>query len=379
MIAPELCQEMTTWRQRVHANPEVGFEEQRTAALIVEVLAQAGFDDIATGVGGTGVVATLRAGMSNCAIGLRADMDALRITEAGDPPYRSETPGVMHACGHDGHVSMLLGAAVHLAETRAFDGTIRFIFQPAEEWGAGMQAMLDDGLLQRFPIDEAYGLHNMPGLPVGEFATATGPLMGAEDLFEITVTGSGGHASRPHETQDALVAACAIVMGLQEIVARRIAPSDLAVVSVTELESDGTRNAIASNAVLRGDCRSFRQDVSKAIEQAMREIATATAAARGCAAEIAYQRIFIPTINDAEVTRHAAAAAARLGATDPSTAPIGASEDFARLLSHVPGNFMFIGNGDSAVLHHAAYDFDDRALAHGAAYWVTLAEARLPL
>jgi len=378
MISQDLHDQMTQWRRHLHANPEFGFEEHKTSAFVAQKLREFGFDNIETGIGGTGVVASLTKGTSNRAIGFRADMDALRITEAGTPDYISQSPGVMHACGHDGHTAMLLGAAKHLIETGDFDGTIRFIFQPAEEWGQGMLAMLKDRLLDRFPIQEAYGIHNMPGIPVGQYATRPGPIMGAEDIFEIEINGSGGHASRPHTTNDALLAACSTVTALQNIVARRLDPSQLAVVSVTELLSDGTRNAIASNAKIKGDCRSFSPEVSQKIETAMREIATATAQSNGCTATLTYNREFIPTINDSDCTNHAVEAAQDLGATQTNIDPMGASEDFARLTTEIPGNFMFIGNGDSAVLHHAEYDFNDDALPFGANYFVALAQSRLP-
>ncbi|WP_235438916.1 M20 aminoacylase family protein [Candidatus Rhodobacter oscarellae] len=369
---------MTTWRQHLHRHPEFGFEEHQTAAFVAEELRGFGFDEVTTGVGGTGVVGTLRAGTGNRAIGFRADMDALRIEEQGARPYRSQAPGVMHACGHDGHTAMLLGAAKHLAEHRNFNGTIRFIFQPAEEWGQGMQAMLDDGLLTRFPMEEAYGLHNMPGMEVGSFATRPGAIMAAEDNFEIEITGSGGHASQPHVTSDALLAGCATVTALQSIVSRGTDPAELAVVSATEIRTDGTVNAIASNARILGDCRSFSPEISKSIETAMERIVAGTAAAHGCAAKLSYKRVFVPTINDPEMTQHAIATARALGPTDANTAPMGGSEDFARLTAQIPGNFIFIGNGDSAALHHPSYDFNDAALPHGAGYFARLARRRLP-
>ncbi|MEL7115837.1 MAG: amidohydrolase [Pseudomonadota bacterium] len=379
MINMASHQEMTEWRRHLHTHPEFGFEEVKTAAFVAEKLAEFGFTEIATGVGGTGVVASLTRGTSNRAIGLRADMDALRISEATGAPYASTQPGLMHACGHDGHTAMLLGAAQALAAEGGFDGTVRFIFQPAEEWGQGMQAMLDDGLLARFPMEEAYGLHNMPGIPVGQFATRPGAIMAAEDNFEITITGSGGHASQPHVTSDALLAACATVTALQAIVSRATDPAELAVVSVTEVLSDGTVNAIASQARILGDCRSFNMAVSEGIESAMRRIAEGTATAHGCTADISYRRVFVPTLNDADCTAAACAAAETLGPLDADTAPMGGSEDFARLLQHIPGNFMFIGNGESAALHHPAYDFDDGALPYGAAYFTRLVQARLPV
>jgi hippurate hydrolase len=370
---------MAEWRRHLHAHPETGFEEHQTAAFVAAILRQAGLE-VATGIGGTGVVATLRNGGGNRAIGLRADMDALLIHEQGDHPHRSTGPGRMHACGHDGHTAALLGAACALAAAPDFDGTVQFIFQPAEEHGRGMLAMLADGLLARFPIDEAYGLHNMPGLPLGHFATAAGPLMAAEDNFTNTVTGRGGHAARPQVCIDPILAGSAIVLALQQIVARRLDPIDRAVVSVTEFLTDGTRNVIPTTVRIQGDCRSFRPEVSAAIEVAMAEIATATAAAHGATATLAYTREFVPTSNAAEPTEAALRAAATvMTSTQPDAAPIMASEDFAQLLALVPGNFAFVGNGvDCAGLHNPTYDFDDRALPGMRDYYLALVRDRLP-
>jgi hippurate hydrolase len=370
---------MAEWRRHLHAHPEIGFEEHQTAAFVAAILRQAGLE-VATGIGGTGVVATLRNGGGNRAIGLRADMDALLIHEQGDHPHRSTVPGRMHACGHDGHTAALLGAACALAAAPDFDGTVQFIFQPAEEHGRGMLAMLADGLLARFPIDEAYGLHNMPGLPLGHFATAAGPLMAAEDNYTITVTGRGGHAARPQVCIDPILAGSAIVLALQQIVARRLDPIDRAVVSVTEFLTDGTRNVIPTTVRIQGDCRSFRPEVSAAIEAAMAEIATATAAAHGATATLAYTREFVPTSNAAEPTEAALRAAATvMTSTQPDAAPIMASEDFAQLLALVPGNFAFVGNGvDCAGLHNPTYDFDDRALPGMRDYYLALVRDRLP-
>ena len=319
-----LERDMKAWRRDLHAHPEFGFEEKRTSAFVARKLREFGLDEVAEGVGGTGVVGTLRRGASNRAIALRADMDALKIAEQGDHAYRSRTPGLMHACGHDGHTSMLLGAARLLVEEGGFDGTIRFIFQPAEEWGKGALAMLDDGLMQRFPFDEIYGLHNMPGIPVGHFHTRAGPLMSAEDNFEITLRGVGGHASRPQQGNEVLVAACALVTNLQTIVSRRLSPTDTAVVSVTELITDGTRNALPGLARILGDARSFRPEVSAEIERQMRIIAGGTALTYNCAVETAYTREFVPLINDPEATDAALAAAATVFAA-PTVSSISAS------------------------------------------------------
>ncbi len=375
--------EVTQWRRHLHANPEFGFEETNTAAFVVKKLRAFGIEEITEGVGTTGVVATLRCGSGNRAIALRADMDALRIEETGDLAHKSTCPGVMHACGHDGHTAMLLGAARQLAHEGGFDGLVRLIFQPAEEWGKGMQAMLDDGLLRRFPFEEAFAIHNMPGIAVGHFATRAGAFMAAEDNFEITMRGMGGHASRPQDGKDALVAACATVMALQTIVSRAIDPTELAVLSVTELITDGTRNAIAGNARILGDCRSFDAAVSKNIEAAMRRVAQGTALAHNCQIETDYTREFIPLINDTALSQAAIQTAHRVAeqqsAVNDQTPRIGASEDFARLLEHVPGNFMLIGNGDSASLHNPAFDFNDDALVHGLNYLTQIVRTRLPV
>ena len=370
---------MTAWRHDLHRHPEAGFEEHRTAAFVAETLRGLGLE-VVEGVGGTGVVGTLRRGTGNRAVALRADMDALRITEATGLPHASATPGRMHACGHDGHTVMLLGAAELLATEGGFDGTVRFLFQPAEEWGQGALAMLDDGLLERFPFDEVYGLHNMPGLPVGHAETRPGAIMSAEDIFEITLTGQGGHASRPDWGREVMVPACALVLELQTIVARRLAPSETAVVSVTELLTDGTRNALPGTARVLGDCRSFAPETSQQIEAEMRRIAEGIALTHGITARVDYRREFIPTLNDPDLAAQALEAAAGVStraALRPE--PMTGSEDFARFLAHVPGCFLFIGNGeDSAPLHAPAYDFADAALPHGAALHAAIVRKRLP-
>ncbi|WFU49436.1 M20 aminoacylase family protein [Sinorhizobium terangae] len=376
-----LEREMTGWRRDLHAHPEFGFEEKRTSAFVAAKLREFGLD-VAEGIGGTGVVGTLRRGSGNRAIALRADMDALRIPEQGTAEYRSQNPGVMHACGHDGHTTMLLGAAKLLAEHGGFDGTVRFIFQPAEEWGKGALAMLDDGLMERFPFEEIYGLHNMPGLPVGHFETRAGAMMSAEDNFEIVLKGVGGHAARPHAGNEVLVAACALVTNLQTIVSRRLSPADIGVVSVTEFITDGTRNALPGLARVLGDARSFRPEVSSEIEKQMRVIAEGTALTYNVSAEVTYTREFVPLLNDAALVDEAFAAARTV--FEPhhiATArePMTGSEDFARFLEHVPGCFVFLGNGkDSAPLHNPTYDFNDAGLIHGCRFHAAIVKRRLP-
>lgn len=373
--------EMTEWRRHLHANPEFGFEEMATSAFVAAKLREFGLDDVAEGVGGTGVVGTLKRGTSNRAVALRADMDALRITEQGTPAYRSRNDGVMHACGHDGHTAMLLGAAKLLAEEGGFDGTVRFIFQPAEEWGKGALAMIADGLFERFPFDEIYGIHNMPGIPVGQFETKAGAFMSAEDNFEITLKGVGGHAARPHWGNEVLVAACVLVTNLQTIVSRRIDPADIGVVSVTELITDGTRNALPGTARILGDARSFHNQISERIERQMRVIAEGTALAYNVSADVQYTREFVPLLNDPALVDEAMAVATDfLGRANVrvATKPMTGSEDFAQFLNRVPGCFVFLGNGkDSAPLHNPNYDFNDDGLVHGMLFHSGIVRRRL--
>ncbi|SEM55689.1 hippurate hydrolase [Bosea lupini] len=378
----KLVQEMTGWRRDLHAHPEFGFEETRTSAFVAAKLREFGLDDVAEGVGGTGVVGTLTRGSGNRAIALRADMDALRIAEQSEFSHRSGNPGVMHACGHDGHTAMLLGAAKLLAEEGGFDGTVRFVFQPAEEWGRGALAMLADGLMERFPFEEIYGLHNAPKLQVGKFQTRTGPIMSAEDNFEIVLTGVGGHAARPHVGNETLVAACALVTSLQTIVSRRLSPAEIAVVSVTELITDGTRNALPGQARILGDARSFHPEVSADIEAQMRVISEGIARAYNVEQSVSYTREFVPLLNQPAQTEAALEAARNaLGPENVSVVsePFTGSEDFARFLAHVPGCFSFVGNGDSAPLHNPRYDFNDEGLIHGARFHAEIVRRRLTL
>ena len=377
-----LGQDLAAWRRDFHRHPEFGFEEHRTSRLVAERLREFGLTEVAEGIGGTGVVGTIRLGSGNRSIGLRADMDALRIKETGNVAHRSVNQGVMHACGHDGHTTMLLGAARCLASEGGFDGTVRFIFQPAEEWGRGALAMLDDGLFERFPVDELYGLHNLPGLPLGHFETRPGPIMSAEDNFEIVLCGKGGHAARPQGSREVLVAACALVLDLQTIVSRRLPPTETAVVSVTELVTDGTRNVLPGLARVLGDARSFNREVSVLIETEMRRIASGLALAYDCEVQLIYTREFVPLVNEARTTDVALAAArATVGELGVAvvTQPHTASEDFARFLERVPGCFIFMGNGEhSAPLHNSGYDFNDEAIPFGVRYFVELVRRQLP-
>jgi hippurate hydrolase len=373
--------EMMAWRRELHAHPEFGFEVARTAAFVAAKLRELGLDDVAEGVGGLGVVGTLRRGSGRRSIALRADMDALRIAEQGTAGHRSTHPGLMHACGHDGHTAMLLGGAKILAEEGGFEGTVRFVFQPAEEWGQGALAMLRDGLLERFPFEEIFGLHNMPGHPVGQISTRAGAVMSAEDNFEITLSGVGGHASRPHAGTETLVAGCALVVNLQTIVSRRLDPDDTAVVSVTEFVTDGTRNVLPSHTVLRGDVRSFRPEISAEVERQLRVIAEGIATAYRVSVEVGYTREFVPLINDAACADEVLAVAREVCGVEGATVaekPITASEDFAHFLSRVPGCFAFIGNGvDAPPLHNPRYDFDDANLLIGARFHAAIARRRL--
>lgn len=377
----DLAEQMRGWRRHLHRHPEFGFEEVETARFIVDRLREFGIEEIETGVGGTGVVATLRLGDGGRTVALRADMDCLRIHETTNLPHASRKPGLMHACGHDGHTAILLGTAAKLAAEGGFDGAVRFVFQPAEEWGQGMKAMIRDGLGDRLGFDEIYGLHNMPGLPVGAFAVRPGPFMGAEDNFRIDVRGRGGHASRPHDCRDAIVCACALVGQLQTIVSRAVDPAALAVVSVTSIVGDNVVNAISGGACIKGDCRHFDEAVGRAIETAMRRIAAGVAAAHDCEAEVAYERVFAPLVNDPAATQHCLDAARAVfgdANVDGDASPMGASEDFARALALAPGAFVNIGNGDGPPLHSPEYDFNDDALVPGVDWFVELARRRLP-
>jgi hippurate hydrolase len=371
--------EIAEWRRDLHRHPELLYEVHRTAAVVAERLRGFGLDEVVTGIGRTGVVGVLRGRNPGRTLALRADMDALPITEASGAPWTSETPGLMHACGHDGHTAMLLGAARQLAETRAFDGTAVFIFQPAEEGGAGAKAMIDDGLLDRFGIDEVYGMHNMPGLPLRHFAVRPGPFMAAVDTVHITVRGHGAHAAKPHEGVDPVLVGAHIVTALHAIVSRTLDPIDSGVISVTCFNAGTTDNVIPETAELVGSVRSLSAKVRDTLERRIGEVAAGVAAAFGATAEVDYRRVYPVTVNEAGATAYAAAVArdvAGVAAVDDAAPPLLGAEDFSFMLEARPGAMIFIGNGDSAGLHQPGYDFNDAAIPYGASYWTRIVEMR---
>ena len=380
LLAP-LHAEMAAWRQDIHAHPELGFEEHRTAGLVAAKLEAFGFDEVHRGVGRTGVVGVLRAGRSERAIGLRADMDALPIQEQSGAAHASVHAGVMHGCGHDGHTAMLLTAARYLAQTRRFDGRVHLIFQPAEEGQAGARARIDDGLFRRFPCAEVYALHNWPSLPAGTIATRPGPIMAAADRFEITVSATGGHAAQPHLTADTILCAAQIVTGAHTLVARRIAPDSNAVLSVTRIAGGSSHNILPAEVKLIGTVRTFDPVVQDRLEAALRELVEGTARAAGCSATLEYVRYYPATINDPECASHALEAGRALfGQALVPEAPAATSEDFAFMLREVPGAYVWLGQGSAthaAPLHDPRYDFNDEVLATGATLLAGLAERRL--
>jgi len=372
-------QALTAMRQDFHRHPELGFKETRTKAKIAARLRELGLDVYE----GAGVVGILKAGTGNRAIGLRADIDALPIHETSTHDYVSETPGVMHACGHDGHTTMLLGAAELLSQSQDFDGTIVFLFQPNEEHGLGALAMLDEGVLERFPIEEVYGIHNLPGAPAGQISTRVGQICASENLFEITINGQGGHASMPHVGVDAITVGAEIVLALQTIIARKMPPSSGAVVSVTEFLTNGQRNVLPGQAILKGDARARQPDDRKALEKFMRQIVDGVAAAHGVSAHVSFVTEFIETINAEAPTKAVVRASKSLGLdTIDNRPPMSFSEDFAHFSAAVPGCFLLLGNGDSGAcgqpLHADDYDFNDAILPIGATFWAALAKDRLP-
>jgi hippurate hydrolase len=375
--------DLAAWRHEIHAHPETAFEEKRTSDFVAQRLSEFGIE-VHRGLAGTGVVGTLKGSRAgNRAIALRADMDALHIHERNGHDYVSKNPGKMHACGHDGHTTMLLGAARYLAETRNFAGTVHFVFQPAEENEGGGRVMVADGLFEKFPVEAVYGMHNWPGMPVGTFAMRAGPMMASFDIFEITIKGKGTHAALPHLGHDPMVAAAQIVTGLQTLVSRNTHPLESAVVSVTQIHGGDTWNVIPDDAVLRGTVRTFKTELQDAIEAGIRRVAAGIASAMGTSVEVRYERRYPPTVNSEKETEIAAVIAADVvgdANVNRSLLPTMGSEDFAFMLQAKPGCYVFIGNGtgDKAVgLHNPHYDFNDEILPIGASYWARLVERTL--
>lgn len=375
--------EMAHWRHDLHAHPETAFQEHRTADFVAGKLQDFGID-VHRGLAGTGVVGTLKSGSGNRAIGLRADLDALDMDEANDFAHRSTYPGKMHGCGHDGHTVMLLGAARYLAETRRFDGTVHFIFQPAEENEAGGRVMIADGLFQRFPVEAVYGMHNMPGIAVGEMAVRVGPMMASADFFAIRVRGTGAHGAFPHTGIDPILIGAEIVMALQSIVSRNVDPMQAAVVSVTQVHAGHTTNVIPEEIVLSGTTRAFLPEVQDVLERRLTEVAMGIAAAHGATAEVTYDRRYPATINTPDETAEAAAAAAEVvgaGNVHHDLPPVMGAEDFGWMLRERPGSYVWIGNGleseGGCMIHNPNYDFNDSILPIGASYWARLVERLL--
>ncbi len=379
----ELLPEITAWRRDFHENPELLFEVHRTAARVADLCRGFGCDEVVEGIGQTGVVAVIK-GKSDTqgrVVGLRADMDALPIIEQTGLPYASKTPGKMHACGHDGHTAMLLGAAKYLAETRNFDGTVICIFQPAEEGGGGGLKMVEDGLISRWKIDEVYGMHNMPGIPVGHFAIRPGAMMAAADQFEIEVTGKGGHAAKPHDCIDSTVVAAHIVVAIQTIASRNVDPMKQVVVSVCTVETDSpAHNVIPQKVMMKGTVRTLDPSVQDFVEKRLAEVVEGTALALGAKARLHYHRGYPVTINANENTGFAAEVARAVsGHVDTDTPPLMGAEDFSYMLNERPGAYIFLGNGDTAMVHHPAYNFDDAAIPFGSSWYAGMAEARMPV
>jgi hippurate hydrolase len=374
---------LTEWRRDLHAHPELGLEEHRTSQVVADKLASWGIE-VTRGLAGTGLVGTLKAGTSTRSIGIRADMDCLPMTEENDFPHKSTTPGRMHACGHDGHTTMLLGAAKYLAETRNFDGTVHFIFQPAEENAGGGRIMVEEGLFQRFPCDRVYGAHNDTALPVGTITAVAGSVSAASDRFIITLSGRGGHAARPHMTIDPVVLGSHVVLALQTIVARRTDPLASAVVSITQFHAGSAHNVIPDTAMLSGTVRTLRPDVQDEVERLIPQIVNATCAAHGATAEIDYKRGYPPVVNDADAAERAARAGEKLlgaGRVLRERPPTMGGEDFSYMAQAVPGCFVRIGQAEggkfTTQVHHPKYDFNDTILPIGASYWATLVEQEL--
>ncbi|RMA41682.1 M20 aminoacylase family protein [Rhodophyticola porphyridii] len=380
----ELHQEITAWRRQIHANPELQYDLPKTTALVEAQLKAFGCDEVVTGIGRSGIVGVIRGKTDTvgACVGLRADMDALPMTEETGLDYASATEGKMHACGHDGHTAMLLGAAKYLAETRNFDGTVCVIFQPAEEGGAGGKAMVDDGMMDRFGIREVYGMHNEPGLPVGEFGVSPGPIMAAADEFEVRIVGRGGHAAQPHNTIDPSPAACASVMALQTVASRNVDPLKQIVVSVCTIKtSSEAHNVIPNSVLLRGTVRTLDEDIRDMAEVRVIEILQSTAAAYGCKAEITYHRGYPVTVNHEEnaiIAAEIAEAVAGKGRVHYGRPPRMGAEDFSYMLRARPGAFINVGNGETARVHHPEYNFNDDAIPYGCSFFAELVERRMP-
>ncbi|WP_353471726.1 M20 family metallopeptidase [Salipiger sp. H15] len=377
----ELQSEITTWRRDIHENPEILFETHRTSALVAAKLREFGCDEVVEGIGRTGVVGVIKgkAGGSGKVIGLRADMDALPILEDTGLDYASKTPGAMHACGHDGHTAMLLGAAKYLAETRNFDGTAVVIFQPAEEGGGGGKEMCDDGMMDRWNIQEVYGMHNWPGMPVGSFSIRPGAFFAATDVFEVTVEGKGGHAAKPHETLDPTVASAQIVTALQTIAARNANPVTEMVVSVTSFETSSKAfNVIPQRVTLRGTVRTLAPENRDLAEKRISEICTGMATALGCVATVDYTRNYPVMVNSEEQTEFAADVARAVSGNCHDAPLVMGGEDFAFMLEERPGAYILVGNGDTAAVHHPKYNFNDEAIPAGCSWWAEIIERRMP-
>jgi hippurate hydrolase len=379
----DLQPDIMAWRRHLHAHPELMYDVHGTAAFVAERLREFGCDEVATGLGRTGVVGVIKgrkaADGDFKVIGLRADMDALPIEEETNLPYASKTPGKMHACGHDGHTAMLLGAARYLAETRNFAGDAVVIFQPAEEGGAGADAMIKDGLMERFKIDQVYGMHNGPGLPVGAFALRPGPIMASTDAIDIRIEGVGGHAARPHKCIDSVLVGAQLVTALQSIVSRNVDPLEAAVISMCEFHAGNARNVIPQIAELKGTVRALTSEVRDLVEQRVREVVAGIAQQTGAKIDLVYERGYPVTVNHPEQTDIASRIASEVvgQANVHSVPPMMGAEDFAYMLEARPGAFIFVGNGDSAGLHHPAYNFNDEAIVYGTSYWVKLVEQTL--
>jgi amidohydrolase len=379
----DMHRDVTAWRHDLHEHPELLYDVHRTASVVVEKLKAFGCDEVVPGIGRTGVVGVIkgRGSKSGKVIGLRADMDALPIHEATGLAYASKTPGKMHACGHDGHTAMLLGAAKYLCETRNFDGTALVIFQPAEEGGAGGKAMVDDGMMDRFAVTEVYGMHNFPGLPLGTFATRPGALLAASDRVSIIIDGRGGHAAKPHECIDTVLVGAHIITALQSIVGRNVDPIESAVVSICMFHAGSASNVIPDRCELTGTARSLSPKVRDLLEQRIVEVAEGTAALFGAKATATYRRDYPVTVNHVPQTAFAASVASSIVGSanvDVNIRPTLGGEDFSFMLEARPGAFIFVGNGDSAGLHHPAYNFNDDVIPFGVSYWARLVETAMP-